>query len=136
MSKSSTARSKPTDTGEVVSGFLEKNFTDYISDTFTAGMEDKLDAIARGENSNIKTLKDFYGPFLKEVKEKSKSSAKITDLGPAPAEFKCPICGSPMILKLSRYRQIHELFAFSGLHRCAHGRRKHFGKRKNDRNVS
>lgn len=93
---------KPTDTGEVVSGFLEKNFTDYISDSFTAGMEDKLDAIARGENSYIKTLKDFYGPFLKDVKDKSKSSAKITDLGPAPAEFKCPICGSPMIWKLSR----------------------------------
>jgi DNA topoisomerase-1 len=93
---------KPTDTGEVVSTFLEKNFTDYISDSFTANMEDKLDAIARGENNYIKTLKDFYGPFLKEVKDKSKTSEKITDLGPAPEEFKCPVCGSKMIWKLSR----------------------------------
>ena len=30
------------DTGEVVSGFLESNFEKYISDTFTAEMEDEL----------------------------------------------------------------------------------------------
>ena len=93
---------KPTDTGEVVSTFLEENFTNYISDTFTAEMEDKLDAIARGENEYVKTLKDFYGPFLKDVKEKSKTAEKITDLGPVPEEFKCPTCGSAMIWKLSR----------------------------------
>jgi DNA topoisomerase-1 len=92
----------PTDTGEVVSTFLETNFTDYISDSFTAEMEDKLDAIARGENDYVKTLKDFYGPFTKEVKLKTKNTEKLTDLGPAPKEFKCPICGSPMIFKLSR----------------------------------
>ena len=39
----------PTDTGDVVSSFLEKNFTTYVSDTFTAEMEDKLDQIANGE---------------------------------------------------------------------------------------
>src|SRR6185295_3623236 len=31
----------PTDTGDVVSSFLEKNFGGYISDSFTADMEDK-----------------------------------------------------------------------------------------------
>ena len=92
----------PTDTGEVVSTFLEDNFTDYISDSFTAEMEDKLDAIARGEHDYLHTLKDFYGPFAKEVKEKTKSTEKLTDLGPAPKEFVCPICGAPMIFKLSR----------------------------------
>jgi DNA topoisomerase-1 len=33
---------RPTDTGEVVSDFIETNFKDYISDTFTADMEDQL----------------------------------------------------------------------------------------------
>ncbi len=32
---------KPTDTGDVVSSFLEENFPTYISDTFTANMEDR-----------------------------------------------------------------------------------------------
>ena len=93
---------KPTDTGEVVSTFLEKYFADYISDSFTADMEDQLDEIARGEKEYVKTLKDFYGPFSKEVKEKSKSSEKITDIGPVPAEFVCPVCGGGMVWKLSR----------------------------------
>ncbi len=93
---------KPTDTGIVVSTFLEKNFGDYISDSFTAEMEDKLDDIARGEKEYEKTLKEFYGPFLKDVKAKSKTSEKITDIGPVPAEFKCPVCGGPMVWKLSK----------------------------------
>jgi len=92
---------KPTDTGDVVSSFLEANFTEYISDTFTAEMEDKLDLIAEGKAQYIKTLSDFYGPFLKEVKLKDKLD-KATTLGDAPAEFVCPICGSPMNVKLSR----------------------------------
>lgn len=93
---------KPTDTGEVVSTFLEKNFMEYINDSFTAEMEDKLDGIANGEQKYLKVLKDFYGPFLKDVKAKSKNAEKITDIGPVDEAFKCPICGSPMVWKLSR----------------------------------
>ncbi len=92
----------PTDTGDVVSTFLEDNFPTYISDTFTAEMEDELDEIAQGKREYAKTLGDFYTPFLKEVKNKDKEAGKITDLGPAPAEFPCPVCGSPMVYKLSR----------------------------------
>ncbi len=93
---------KPTDTGDVVSSFLEANFPTYISDTFTAEMEDELDQIADGTREYEKTLKDFYGPFLKEVKKKDKEAGKITDLGPTPAEFLCPECGKHMVFKLSR----------------------------------
>ncbi len=91
----------PTDVGEVVSDFLEKHFADYISDTFTAEMEDELDEISRGEREYEKTLKDFYGPFLKDVKSKEKLE-KATNLGNAPENIKCPKCGSEMIIKLSR----------------------------------
>ena len=93
---------KPTDTGDVVSSFLEEYFPTYISDTFTAEMEDELDDIANGTREYVKTLSDFYTPFLKEVKAKDKEAGKITDLGPAPAEFTCPVCGSPMVFKLSK----------------------------------
>jgi len=92
----------PTDTGDVVSSFLEENFPTYISDTFTAEMEDELDEIAEGKREYAKTLKDFYTPFLQEVKKKDKEAGKITDLGPAPKEFDCPICGKSMVFKLSR----------------------------------
>ena len=91
----------PTDVGDVVSSFLEVNFPTYISDTFTAEMEDELDEISRGERDYEKTLKDFYGPFLKDVKSKEKLE-KATNLGDAPENIKCPKCGSKMIVKLAR----------------------------------
>ncbi|MBP9771795.1 MAG: type I DNA topoisomerase [Candidatus Pacebacteria bacterium] len=92
----------PTDTGDVVSSFIEKYFADYISDSFTSEMEDELDEIARGERDYTKTLKDFYTPFAKEVAKKTKDAGKITDLGPAPKEFPCPICKSAMVIKLGK----------------------------------
>ncbi len=92
---------KPTDTGMVVSGFLEEHFPSYISDTFTAEMEDKLDEIALGTREYEKTLKDFYTPFHKEVKSKEKLD-KATTLGIAPEEFKCPLCKAGMVWKLGR----------------------------------
>jgi len=92
---------KPTDTGEVVSGFLEKYFGNYISDSFTAEMEKDLDEIAEGKRNYEKTLKEFYGPFSKDVKSKEKLE-KATNLGEAPEHLKCPICNSQMVIKLSR----------------------------------
>lgn len=92
---------KPTATGMVVSGWLEENFPEYVSDTFTAEMEDKLDEIARGERGYTETLTEFYGPFEKEVRAGDKLP-KATSLGNAPKEFPCPLCGSPMEFKLGR----------------------------------
>jgi len=93
---------KPTDTGDVVSSFLEEYFPSYISDSFTADMENQLDEIANGERTYVKTLSDFYGPFKKDVKSKDKL-AKATNLGHADPKFKCPKCGtSPMDVKLGR----------------------------------
>jgi DNA topoisomerase-1 len=91
----------PTDTGEVVSDFLEKNFAKYISDDFTKEMENELDDIASGKLTYKKLLTDFYKPFQKEVKEKEKME-KQNNLGEAPENINCPECGSRMIVKLSR----------------------------------
>jgi DNA topoisomerase-1 len=91
----------PTDTGDVVSSFLEKHFADYIGDTFTSEMEDELDDIAEGKRTYVKTLTDFYIPFQKSVAGKE-DIEKITNLGPGPKQFPCPLCGADMIIKLGR----------------------------------
>jgi len=91
----------PTHTGDVVSSFIEEHFGEYISDTFTAEMENELDEIASGKREYEKTLKDFYTPFNKAVKSKNKIE-KLTNMGDAPKEFPCPICGGDMVYKLSR----------------------------------
>lgn len=92
---------KPTDTGMVVSDFLEGNFMQYISDDFTAEMENSLDEIAEGKKKYVKVLSEFYKPFLAIVKEKTKGD-KATDLGQAPENIKCPICGKSMVIKLAK----------------------------------
>jgi DNA topoisomerase-1 len=91
----------PTDTGDVVSSFLEEHFAQYISDDFTSEMEDELDDIATGERTYVKTLKDFYTPFQKAVAAKA-DIEKLTTLGAAPKEFPCPLCGAEMVKKLGK----------------------------------
>ncbi len=91
----------PTDTGDVVSTFLEQYFTDYISDTFTSDMEDQLDDIALGTRKYQTTLGEFYTPFHKDVQSKE-NIPKLTNLGAGPKQFPCPICGAAMVIKLGR----------------------------------
>ncbi len=91
----------PTATGMVVSGWLEEQFPSYISDSFTAEMEDNLDEIARGERNYEETLQEFYIPFEKAIKEKE-GLPKATSLGDGPEEFPCPKCKGPMEYKLGR----------------------------------
>jgi DNA topoisomerase-1 len=112
----------PTDTGDVVSSFIEKHFSDYISDSFTAEMEDELDEIAEGKRTYEKTLGDFYAPFVKAVKAKDKIE-KLTNLGDAPKEFPCPECGSSMVYKLSKNGRFMSCSRFP---EC-HGARKEDG---------
>lgn len=91
----------PTDTGDLVSSFLEEHFASYIGDDFTSEMENELDEIADGTRTYTKTLKDFYEPFKKMVDEKEHME-KITNLGMGPKEFPCPLCGNDMVIKLGR----------------------------------
>lgn len=91
----------PTDTGDVVSTFLEEHFANYISDDFTSEMEEELDEIATGEREYKKTLTDFYKPFQKAVAAKE-DIEKLTNLGAGPKEFPCPVCGKAMVIKLGR----------------------------------
>ena len=93
---------KPTDTGEaVINKFLKPHFSDIISDTFTAEMEENLDEIADGKREYEKTLRDFYTPFSKQLKLKDKIE-KITNIGDAPKEIHCPVCGGNMVIKLGK----------------------------------
>ena len=91
----------PTDTGDVVSSFLEEHFLDYIGDDFTSAMEDQLDDIATGTRTYTKTLGDFYKPFQKAVAAKENID-KLTTLGAGPKEFPCPVCKGDMVKKLGK----------------------------------
>jgi DNA topoisomerase I len=85
-----------------VSTFLEAHFAEYISDTYTAEMEQELDDIAEGKRAYVKTLTELYTPLHKAVAQKDKDLTKQTGMGDAPAEFACPVCSGEMEYKLAR----------------------------------
>jgi len=57
----------PTDVGRIVNRFLTQYFKRYVDYDFTAKLEDKLDAVSRGENDWKGVLKEFWSPFHREV---------------------------------------------------------------------
>ncbi len=92
----------PTDTGRVVSRFLEDHFSHYVDYEFTARLEDDLDAVSRGETDWIPLLEGFWKPFIEQVREKeetvSRDEAKqVRILG------KDPKSGKDVSVRLGRY---------------------------------
>lgn len=94
-------RFKPTDVGRVVARFLNDYFTQYVDYNFTAGMEDQLDAVARGENEWVPMLKEFWSPFIKQVKEID-STVTRQDVTQEKMDEACPECGKPLSIRLGR----------------------------------
>ncbi|MDX8411747.1 MAG: type I DNA topoisomerase [Mariprofundaceae bacterium] len=88
----------PTDTGEWVNKFLVASFGDIVDPKFTASVEDKLDAVARGETGWKPLLRDFWTPFKAAV-DKAASAERPSE----ETEEACPECGKPMAIKLGRY---------------------------------
>ena len=90
----------PTDIGMAVSNFLEKHFSNYISDVFTSKMEDNLDLLSIGKDNYVKLLSEFYEKFTEDIKSK-KDIEKITNIGEVK-DFFCPECEKKMVWKLSK----------------------------------
>ena len=57
----------PTPIGELIAGFLVDNFKNIVDYKFTAHIEKDLDLVAEAKLERVKMLRDFYGPFSKEV---------------------------------------------------------------------
>ena len=92
----------PTDVGEIVSKFLTDYFGDIVDVNFTADIEDKLDAVARGEREWKPLLHDFWGPFKERI-DHTQENVKRSDVTHEATDEICPECGKPMAIKLGRY---------------------------------
>jgi DNA topoisomerase-1 len=69
-------RFRPTDVGRVVNDFLTEHFGPYVDYTFTARMEDDLDAVSRGETEWVPLMQGFWEPFERQVREKEGSISR------------------------------------------------------------
>lgn len=88
----------PTPIGELLAGFLTDNFNNIVDYQFTANIEEDLDKIAEKKLERVKMLRDFYGPFQKEV-IKSDESARYNN---ARELGKDPKTGHPIYAKIGR----------------------------------
>ena len=91
----------PTDVGRIVSGFLTKYFTQYVDYTFTAQLEDTLDAVARGEREWTPLLHEFWTPFIKQI-DTIDEQVQRKDVTTQTLEDLCPKCNKPLSIRLGK----------------------------------
>lgn len=68
----------PTDLGVVVNSFLTEYFQEILDYNFTASVEKEFDDVAQGLKEWSKVIKEFYGPFHKQVLHTEKKAEKFS----------------------------------------------------------
>ncbi len=91
----------PTELGFLVTDLLVESFPDLMNAEFTAGMENTLDEIEEGRQPWLKALRDFYGPFSKDLEKAGETMRDVKREG-QPTDIECPKCKSPMVVKWGR----------------------------------
>ncbi len=92
----------PTELGKIVNKLLTENFTDIINVEFTAKIENEFDEIAEGKEAWKKMIREFYGPFSKEL-EKVEKELEHVELVDEVSDVKCDKCGRMMVYKYGKY---------------------------------
>ena len=92
----------PTEMGLLVDELLVKYFNNIINDKFTAGLENKLDAVANGNVDWHEIIKDFYDEFKVSLDVADKEIEKI-EIKEEVSTEKCDNCGEFMVVKKGRF---------------------------------
>lgn len=90
----------PTEQGILTVDKLDDFFHEFISANYSKRMEEILDDIAQGDESQINVLQDFYNYFMPLVDNARENMDKLE---PEETGEKCPECGSPMVYRVSKY---------------------------------
>jgi DNA topoisomerase-1 len=91
-----------TETGFIVNDLLIEHFPDIVDLGFTAAMMKDLDKVADGEQSWVEIVREFYGPFAKQVKEAEKTMPEIKT-EPESIGRACPECSSDLVIRFGRH---------------------------------
>ncbi|MBU1126345.1 MAG: type I DNA topoisomerase [Patescibacteria group bacterium] len=92
----------PDDIAMIVTDLLLEHFKDIVDYEFTATMERSLDEIAEGKIDWVPMLEAFYGPFHKNLEEKSKDLSR-EDVMPARELGTDPKSGKEIIVRTGRF---------------------------------
>ena len=92
----------PTELGKVVNKLLVENFTNVVSEKFTADMEEKFDNIALGKQEWKKVIEEFYEPFEVDL-DKANKELEHVKIVEEVSDVPCDICGKMMVIKYGRF---------------------------------
>ena len=92
----------PTILGRTVNELLVKFFPRILDVGFTAQMEESLDQIEEGRREWVETLKEFYAPFVNELKVAEENMERVKKTG-KPPNIPGDKCGNPMGERWSRH---------------------------------
>jgi DNA topoisomerase I len=92
----------PTELGKLVNRLLIGSFGDLVNESYTARLEQELDAIAEGKLAWREALQRFWGPFTEDLERARGDMASVKRAGVETSE-RCPTCGAPMLLRFGKY---------------------------------
>ena len=104
----------PTDLGFLVTQLMEEYFKEIVDTGFTAEMEDQLDDVETKTLDWKQVVRDFYGPFEKELDIADQAIEKV-ELPVQITDEVCELCGKPMAIKSGRFG---EFLACTGYPEC------------------
>lgn len=88
----------PTELGMTTIELLTQYFPNLIDVPFSAHMENELDAISEHKTKKETVLKEFYGPFEKEL-EIADREIPVKPQEVIVSDVKCEKCGRMMVVK-------------------------------------
>jgi DNA topoisomerase I len=91
-------RLRPTESAERVTDMLVEHFPEVVDLDFTAKMEERLDDVARGEQTWVPMVRDFWIPFNEKLVEGRTKIAKQVEL----TDIVCPVSGHMMVKRFGR----------------------------------
>ena len=94
----------PTELGEAVTKLMKERFPNIVNVKFTAGMEEDLDKVEKGEEEWVELLDNFYGDFDATLKKaKTEMEGVKIQLKEDETDIICDKCGRKMVVKVGRY---------------------------------
>ena len=99
--KNEEKRLYPLEIGLVVNDILVEHFPEIVDINFTAIVEEDFDEIAEGKIKWVPVIQNFYDPFIKNLKNKTKEVKK--ESFQEKIDRHCPECGGDLVLKFGRF---------------------------------
>lgn len=94
----------PTDRGMHLADYCDRAFSTLINLNYTKQMEEQLDKIASGEL----TLLDYMDSFYKHLTDVIANTGEVGLAADIKEEKLCPNCGSPMVIRRSRFGKLFQ----------------------------